>query len=218
MLRLFDMLFPPREDEATLRGISDDDFLSLIAPRLVGMTRPGTVVLLPFKNTGVRGAIHEAKYHGSSRAFKLLALALTEYLSGADDVGHRIRVVPIPLGKERRKERGFNQIEVVIQKALRTLGEEGKAFILEPDLLSRTRETVSQVSLARDAREENMRGAFIASRKLRGTGGTAAHVLDPAYTYIVIDDVLTTGATLQSAIDALRVAGATHIIPLALAH
>jgi len=214
MLRLFDMLFPPREDEAALQGISDDDFLSLIAPRLVGMTRPGTVVLLPFKNTGVRGAIHEAKYHGSSRAFKLLALALTEYLSGADDVEHRksnIRIIPVPLGKARRKERGFNQIEEVVRKALRTLGKEGKAFTLEPDLLIRTRETVSQVSLARDAREENMRGAFACLPAGRAS-------LDPAYTYIVIDDVLTTGATLQSAIDALRVAGATHIIPLALAH
>lgn len=208
MLRLFDVLFPPREDEAALQGISDDDFLSLIAPRLVGMTRPGTVVLLPFKNTGVRGAIHEAKYHGSSRAFKLLALALTEYLRDIDDVGRTTSyIVPVPLGKARKKERGFNQIEEVVRKALRTLGKEGKTFTLEPDLLSRTRETVSQVSLARDAREENMRGAF-----------SATHPANPAHTYIVIDDVLTTGATLQAAIDALRVAGATHIIPLALAH
>lgn len=215
MLRLFDMLFPPREDEVALRNISDDDFLSLIAPRLVGMTRPGTVVLLPFKNSGIRGAIHEAKYHGSSRAFKLLALALTEYLRDADDVGRTTSyIVPIPLGKARRKERGFNQIEEVVRRALRTLGEEGKTFILEPDLLSRTRETVSQVSLARDAREENMRGAFTASPRLRSA--SAADI--SAHTYIVIDDVLTTGATLQSAIDALRVAGATHIIPLALAH
>ena len=52
---------------------------------------------------------------------------------------------------------------------------------------------------------------------MRGAFGVA-HPADPAYTYIVIDDVLTTGATLQAAIDALQNAGADHIIPLALAH
>ena len=78
---------------------------------------------------------------------------------------------------------------------------------METDLLVRTRETVSQISLAREKREENTRGAFKATRRA-----------DPTYAYIVVDDVITTGATLQSAIDALREADAEHIIPLALAH
>jgi predicted amidophosphoribosyltransferase len=52
---------------------------------------------------------------------------------------------------------------------------------------------------------------------MRGAFG-AAHPADPTSTYLIIDDVLTTGATLQAAIDALKSAGATNIIPLALAH
>jgi predicted amidophosphoribosyltransferase len=52
---------------------------------------------------------------------------------------------------------------------------------------------------------------------MRGAFG-AAHPLDPALTYIVVDDVITTGATLQAAIDALTTAGATNVIPIALAH
>lgn len=211
MLRLFEMLFPLREDEKILRKISDDEFLSLVAPRLVGTTRPGAVVLLSFGNVSVRGAIHEAKYHGNERAFKLLALALGEYLRDADDAGYRkssIYIVPIPLGKARRLERGFNQTEEVARRALRSMNkEEMRSFTLEPDLLLRTRETVSQISLAREEREENMRGAFLAT-----------HPIDSSRTYILLDDVLTTGATLQAAIDALAAAGARHIIPLALAH
>ena len=203
--RWFDFLFPPRVDERVVRDISADDFISLVAPRLVPETRPGTVILLPFNNVCVRAVIHEAKYRGSEYAFKLLALALTEYLRDADDVGRttsNISIVPIPLGKERRKERGFNQAEEVAKLAAREL-----VTRVENDLLVRTRETISQVSLAREKREENMRGAFRATRRA-----------DPARTYIVIDDVITTGATLQAAVDALKEAGAEHIIPLALAH
>jgi|GEM_PF-371917 len=216
----FDFLFPPRVDERALRDISNDDFLALIAPQLVPETRPSTVMLLPFSDMRVRNAIHEAKYRGNKRAFELLALALAEYLRDADDFGvtrfnlksessrlNLVTIVPVPLGIARRKERGYNQVEEIIRNALRILGEEWNSFVLEPDLLVRTRETISQVSLPRNKREENMRGAF----------GTA-HSADLACTYIVIDDVITTGATLQAAIDALKEAGAQHIIPLALAH
>ncbi len=201
MLHFFDFLFPPRVDEITLRDISLDEFLILMVPRVVSVTRPETVILLPFNKGPVRAAIHEAKYHGSEQAFIFLGAALTEYLRDADDIRKPL-IVPVPLGKERQKERGFNQVEEIVKCAAEELN-----VTVDTALLERTRETASQVSLPRGAREENMRGAFRATRSA-----------DPAYTYIVIDDVLTTGATLQAAVDALKDAGAEHIIPLALAH
>jgi predicted amidophosphoribosyltransferase len=206
-MRFFDFLFPPRVDEALLRGVSVDDFLALVSPRLVPETRPGTLALLPFSEPRVRAAIHEAKYHGSERAFKLLGAVLAEYLQGHDDLENRkSRIVPIPLGKERLRERGFNQVQEVSLRALKIIGKDS-GIELDASLLKRTRETPSQVSLPRHSREENMRGAF-----------GAAHPLDSAYTYIVVDDVLTTGATLQAAIDALKEAGAENILAIALAH
>lgn len=206
MRRLLDFLFPPRADEVVLRGVSSDDFLALMRPLLVPATRPGTVTLLSFGDTHVRAAIHEAKYHGSEHAFNLLALTLAEYLREADDLNLAksdfAKLVPVPLGRKRRKERGFNQTEELAKRVAKELG-----LTVDTTLLVRTRETTSQVSLPREKREENMRGAF-----------GAAHPADPAHTYIVLDDVLTTGATLQAAIDALKAAGAMHIVPLALAH
>ncbi len=202
-MRFLDLLFPPRVDEKALRGVSDNEFLALMAPRLVPQTRPDTVALFPFHDAQVRAAIHEAKYHGNERALALLGGALADYLRDCDDVGRGTSyIVPVPLGRERRRKRGFNQAEEVARRAVRELG-----MRVETDLLFRTRETVSQISLPRHEREENMRGAF-----------GAAHPADPSYTFIVIDDVITTGATLQAAIDALQGAGAKHIIPLALAH
>ncbi len=206
MHRLLDLLFPPRDDERLIRDLEPDGLFSALSPQLVPATRPGTAVLLPFHDPVVRAAIHEAKYHGSARASNLLAVALAEYLRDADESSRHVVIVPVPLGNVRRRERGFNQTEEVILQTLPFLEETGR-FTIDVELLMRVRETASQVSLPRHAREENMRGAF-----------GATHAADPAHLYIVLDDVVTTGATLQAAIDALTEAGAKNILPLALAH
>lgn len=205
-MRFFDFLFPPRVDELALRDVSLDTFLAHLNPRLVPDTRPGTVALLPFHAPSVRAAIHEAKYHGSERAYEYLAHALAEYLRGADDISKPI-LVPIPLGKERLRERGFNQAEEIVRRAAVILG--GAA--VNTTLLLRIRETASQVSLPRHEREKNMRGAFACLPAERAP-------VEPAATYIIVDDVITTGATLAAALSALQEAGAGHIIPIALAH
>ncbi len=200
MLRIFDLLFPPRADELIVRTVTIDDFLTLMNPGIVDYTRPGTVALLPFHNPVVRAAIHEAKYHGNRHAFTLLASALESYLEDNDETSAKLVIVPIPLGRERQKKRGFNQVhEVAAHTNLDTH--------IDATLLIRTRDTMSQVSLPRHTREENMKNAF-----------TATRALDPSYLYIVVDDVVTTGATLQAAVNALKTAGAKDITPLALAH
>lgn len=196
-----DLLFPPRPDELIVRNSSIEDMSVHLSPKLATITRPETIVLFSFAHAPIRSLIHEAKYHGNERAFTLLAHALSEYLENRDPLETEV-IVPIPLGSARRRKRGFNQIEEIVRRAIKTPN-----LTIDTNILERTRETASQITLPRHEREENMRGAF-----------GAAHPLNPAYTYIVIDDVVTTGATLQAAIDALKEAGAKHIIPLALAH
>lgn len=202
MMHFLDWLFPPRDDEHVLRDIPLPEFLALLAPQPLPMLAPEGTALLPFRTASVRAAIHEAKYHGSGRAVEYLGAALAEYLMDADAALRNPVLIPVPLGAGRRRERGFNQAEEIVKSAVRM-------FACETDVsfLLRARETHSQVSLPRHLRLENMRGAF-----------RAARAADPTRTHIVIDDVVTTGATLQAAIDALREAGARHVVPLALAH
>ena len=199
---LFDFLFPPRVDERLVRDVSRDAFCTLLYPCAVQKTDPETTALLPFKDERVRATIHEAKYHGNEKAFALLSAILVEYLREADEMLRDPALVPVPLGHLRLRERGYNQAEEVARIVAHEL-----SLPIQTDSLVRTRDTVSQVSLSREERVRNMEGAFRAVRPV-----------DPARTYILVDDVTTTGATLQAAIAALRAAGAAHIVPIALAH
>ncbi len=216
MMRWLDILFPPREGDLLLRDIELDIFCARSAPRIVSETRPATATLLPYADPVARAAIHEAKYHGSEHAFTLLAAVLADFLPDylsetRFDLGGKrsnlVSLVPVPLGAKRRKERGFNQVEEVAKRALKTL--DLPDITLETTLLIRTRETPSQVSLERDAREKNMCDAF-----------GVAHPANPLHLYLVLDDVLTTGATLQACLDALVAAGVPRerLLPIALAH
>lgn len=208
-MHLLDLIFPLRSDEAVLRGVEPREFLALLSPALVPATRPATAALLPFRDATVRAVLHEAKYHGTRRAFALLAATLADFLPEhlADLGAKRAAIIPVPLGNARLNERGYNQVEEVARRALQLIGD--PAVTLAPALLARVRETPTQVSLARAAREQNMRGAFGASLPSQR-----------ADIYIVLDDVLTTGATLGAAIDALAAVGLPRerLLPIALAH
>ncbi len=103
-------------------------------------------------------------------------------------------VAPVPLSPERRTERGYNQSELLAS----ALAQEAR-LPLEAQLLLRVRHGVPQQALALDARRRNVRGAFAAARPLQGRA------------VLLVDDVMTTGATLDEAAGALLSAGASRV-------
>jgi len=114
----------------------------------------------------------------------------------------RYVLIPIPLSKKRFRERGYNQVEKVIRSALTSLPA---SVSLSTTVLKRTRETLPQTTLSRSKRLTNMQEAFSVSENL-----------DTNCTYIVVDDVMTTGATMQAALKALNMHGvASEAITLA---
>ena len=205
LVAILDLLFPPRDHEALVRAASA---ASLGAHLRTRAHEDGSISLLPYRAPLVRACIIEAKFRDNGRAQELLASALASYLfeRQAEDAvfeAQSLVLVPIPLSAARERERGYNQAERIARRALRDL----PAISLKQDLLRRTRDTLPQTSLGGRKRRENVAGAFSAARDL-----------DPAHTYIVFDDVRTTGATLAAATDALRAAGAARIYALSLAH
>lgn len=199
---LLDFIFPPKNDDLFVRTLNEDSLYSLVDLTVVSTCKPSATTLLPFSRNEVRTLIHEAKFRGNRRAMELLGNVLNDYLMEItleEGFGKTV-FIPLPLSAKRRKERGYNQSEEIAKYAKSIL-------TLAPQLLVRVRDTTPQTTLSYGARQKNMRGALRATQKL-----------DPSITYILFDDVLTTGATMQSAIDAMTDAGALHILPMALSH
>lgn len=135
-----------------------------------------------------RALLHALKFHGELRVGEWLGRRLGEVLATRNlaDIG---AVIPVPLHATRLRERGYNQSRVIaIEVALR-LG----VPLVEP--LRRRRNTRSQTELSRQKRLENVADAFVAEKTL-----DSAPIL-------LVDDVLTTGATLEACALALRAAG-----------
>jgi competence protein ComFC len=133
----------------------------------------------------VREALHRLKYRRDIG----LGEALSNQMSGfIEQLGWPIdALIPIPLGKKRLKERGYNQVAMVAMPLSIQLGLD-----YLPSALVRARETRSQVGLSAAERQENVRDAFFADKK-KISGRTI----------LLMDDVSTTGATLSSAAEAL---------------
>lgn len=197
--RLLDILFPPRAREVRVRECTREDVLRLLSP--TPLTQGGAA-LLPYREPIVKVLVTEAKFKGSVHAQRLLGEVLRDYLHDwLPDVltfeERDILVLPVPLSKKRYRERGYNQVEELLRYA---------EVPVATHILKRTRDTAPQTSLGKRARADNMRGAF-----------EARHV-NPQYLYIVVDDVTTTGATLNEAVCALKDAGASRVVPIALAY
>jgi ComF family protein len=109
-------------------------------------------------------------------------------------------VVWVPLGRRRRIERGYDQAMLLADAFSRASG-----LRLLRGAMRRVRETPPQVGRDRGSRARNVEGAFAASRAVTG--------LD----LVLVDDVVTTGATAEAASRALREAGARRITVVALA-
>ena len=152
----------------------------------------------------VRNALHKLKYRRDVALGDALAAQLVEFMVGLKWPAEII--VPVPLGKKRSQERGYNQVSLIARPlALAT----GMAFA--PDALSRVRETRSQVGLSKMERRANVSGAFQAR---------TAHV--SGRFVLLMDDVATTGSTLSSCAETLYGAGARDVFALtvsrAMAH
>jgi ComF family protein len=147
----------------------------------------------------VREAVHALKFRGRRTLARPLGDLIREQC--AEALAERPdALVPVPLARARERERGFNQAGLLAER----LGERAHLSV-RPRWLVRLRATAPQSDLAAAARHPNVAGAFAAAPAVAG-----AHV-------VVVDDVITTGATVGECARALRAAGARRVGVLAVA-
>jgi competence protein ComFC len=144
----------------------------------------------------VRQVMHDFKYGRQVHLRHVLAGWLIKALEDPRLAGRRFDlIVPVPLHPARKRERGFNQAELLAQALSRASG-----IRLQP-ALQRTRYTTTQTQFDRAERMENLKGAF---RLRRGSNVQDLRVL-------LVDDVLTTGSTLSECAAVLKKAGALSV-------
>jgi ComF family protein len=147
-------------------------------------------------------AIVLMKYEEVTRLGHWFAQRLAEIVLQAPGEWRPDIIVPVPLHRDRRRERGYNQAELIA----RPLAKRLRARI-EPSLLVRTKPRPPKLLLSRAERWSSVRGAYAIREGLRVDNRSI----------LLVDDVLTTGATLDSCARALRQAGASEVLGLTVA-
>lgn len=151
-----------------------------------------------------KGIVHEIKYHGAKDVLNDIPHWLDrspgyrEFLEGA-------HLVPVPLHRRRESKRGYNQSLWIAQALKKDLG----GAVEVGDFMKRVRNTKTQTRLEKKDRQKNMKNAFALKPGV---------CLDSIYKIILIDDVFTTGATLNACAQAWIDAGISRVQIATLGH
>lgn len=151
----------------------------------------------------ITALVRALKFHRIRAAAEPLALIIAEYISSISSATAGHLIIPIPLSEKRRRERGFNQAELIAEQLA-----ERFSLPLDRGSLARTKNTPPQSETSSLAeRMAHMRGCFSVQNP--------ATIADKRI--LLVDDVVTSGATFLEAARALREAGAETVVALAAA-
>jgi competence protein ComFC len=193
---LFDALLPPRKTERAVRALTPEVLMML--------KTPGGA--LPYHEARITAFIWEIKYRRNALALRLAGEFLAEdALAIAEECLSKPTLIPVPMHKARKKERGYNQTELLCEAIMQAAPN---SFLYAPNAVVRMRNTRPQQGLPRHQRLLNIHGAMEVVKPEEVAGKTC----------IVIDDVSTTGATAHETKRVLIEAGAREVHILTLAH
>ncbi|TFG35941.1 MAG: ComF family protein [Parcubacteria group bacterium] len=208
---ILDIVFPPscfvcqREGDYLCQDCKAVLEISGVHKNYSGKNINDLYFALPYQSSLIKDLIKKFKYEPFVKELgKSLSSLIIEHINLIDNKPDftGFVLVPVPLEKKKLKWRGFNQSEEI--------GKGLADFLKIPlisDVLIKTKETLDQVNLNDQEREENIKNAFLCQDPKRIKGGKI----------IIIDDVFTTGSTMEEAAGILKEAGAEKIIGVTVA-
>ncbi len=205
---LLSFIFP--EKSARTGGISStfNDLTLGFLPKARPTPLPDMTGLYSYKHPAVRSLIWQIKYRRNPDAIHRGARALHTYICTLP-TPPPIILIPMPSSRRRIHERGYNQCILLVDAIAAVQDEKSEIkFKIQKDILLRRKHTDRQTIKNKKDRELNMRGVFVATRK--------PDFLEKKI--LIIDDVITTGATMHEAQQALKKAGYLHVYGISLAH
>lgn len=151
-----------------------------------------------------RALVHALKYHHGLHVLEDICEIMRRAPGYADYVRGKV-LVPVPLHPRKLRERGYNQSRLLADCALRASGGETRI----EELLVRAVDTVSQTQFDRATRQQNLKNAFAMA---------PGAVINSGHHYLLVDDVFTTGSTLNACAAVLRTAGALKLDVVTFGH
>lgn len=206
ILVILDYIFPPKEIEIELRNTSKET-LYLEYKKKIITEFPFIHSIFSYKDALITELIWQIKYKKNKHAIEcsgyVLYREISEYLK--ENKIPNATLIPIPISKSRRNERGFNQSEMIIDAIIKN--DKNNIFKKDFTSLIRIKDIDKQTHKNRDDRLENSKNIF-----QYGTDVLSNSQI------IIIDDVTTTGSTLINAKNAIDPMNQLNILAFTLAH
>lgn len=205
---IIDLVLPPKAEVRIAQSLTVESLTTIMHPKLAGDAK--TISLFPYSDERIRALIKSIKFYGETSVLVPLSDVTGEYL--LEMISERKLfsgwntplLIPIPASAKRARERGYNQTARIAESLARILGD---SVVYEAGILKRN-DRVSQVRIPRGERTKNVHGAFFIENQNRVQNREV----------ILLDDVIESGATMNDARRALRSAGASDILGVAIAH
>lgn len=154
------------------------------------------------RGSRIRKLIHALKYNGRTETGKVLGELYGNILKESDFMGDIDMIVPVPLHPARQRKRGYNQSDYIAYGL-----SEATGVAVKKNIIRRSDQTGSQTKRGRYERWENVKSLFFVPEPEAVTG---KHIL-------IVDDVITTGSTMEACVNALHEAGEVKVSLVALA-
>ncbi len=211
---LISLLFPERCISCDKKG----SVLCAICERTI-TTKPqalsGTVAaLFDYKNPLVKKAVWALKYHRKRALGNYFGTALyreffKQLARRGEGKNDEIVLIPVPASKKAVATRGYNHARIIAQAIARCAEKDHMTLVVRGDILFKTKENTQQArARSKIGRQENVAGIFAVQHGAYLVGKTV----------ILIDDVITTGATIAEARKAIKSHGPKRVLAIAVAH